>query len=381
MRVISVLTGSRAEYGLLRPVITAIKEHPSLKLHLIVCGMHLSKEFGYSLRCIKEDGFEVSAKVKMNPMADTGSSMADSIGRGIIAFTKLTEQSRPDFFIVLGDRHEALAGAVSASYMNIPVAHIHGGDSARAGLDESARHAITKLAHIHFPATRKSAGRIIKMGEDHWRVFVVGSPALDSIVNTNLLSRQELKRKFGIDNKPFILLVQHSVTTEPERAEEQMKETLEAIKEIGLNTIVIYPNSDAGGRDIIRQINAYCESDFIMSFRNLPRNEYLSFLKHASVLVGNSSSGMIESSSYKTPVVNIGIRQEGRQRSHNVIDVDHNKDEIVQAVKTALYDETFRRRVKRCKNPYGDGKAGYNIVNILNEVPINKRLLQKKIVY
>lgn len=382
MKNICVLTGTRAEYGLLKPVMNAIREHLHLELSLIVTGMHLSEEFGYTVDEIIKDGFEITERVEMNPEEDTGFSMAQSTGRGIIGIADALKRIKPNIFFVLGDRIEPLAGVIASAYMNIPIAHIHGGDSARAGLDESVRHAITKFAHIHFPVTEKSAERILKMGEDDWRVFVVGAPGLDTILNTKFLAREEVEEKFNLDlSKPFILLVQHSVTTETEKAGLQIVETLNAIKELGYQTIVIFPNSDAGGRKIIEQIKKYeGRLPFIKSYKNLSHMEYLSLLKYASVMVGNSSSGIIESASFKLPVVNIGTRQEGRERANNVVDVEHNKKEIKKAIKKALSEE-FKEKIKNCVNPYGDGETGERVANILAEINIDKRLLQKKLAY
>jgi len=381
MKKICVLTGTRAEYGLLKPVMKAIKKN-GMELSLIVTGMHLSKEFGYSVNEIIEDGFKIEKRVEMNPKEDTGFSMAQSVGNGINEISKALKEINPDIFLVLGDRIEPLAGTITAAYMNIPIAHIHGGDSARAGLDESVRHAITKFSHIHFPATKKSAERIIKMGENPKNVFIVGAPGLDAIFTTNFLSKAELEKKFNIDlSKPLIIMLQHSVTTEIEKAGKQVQETLEAIKELGYQTIIIYPNSDAGGREIIEQIKKYENLNFIKIYKNLVHDEYLSLLRNASVLVGNSSSGIIESASFKLPVVNIGTRQEGRERSSNVIDAPHDKKLIVKAIEKALLDRSFRNRVKKCKNIYGDGKTGERIAKILNEIKIDKKLLQKKISY
>lgn len=382
MKKICILTGSRAEYGLLKPVIEAVSSHAGLKLHLIAAGMHLSREFGHSATEIKKDGFTVRKYIRMNPPDDTSLGMVKAIGRGIRELGDAFSELRPDALIILGDRIEALAGTIAAGYMNIAIAHIHGGDSAQAGLDESARHAITKFAHIHFPATRKSAERIKKMGEEPWRIHVVGAPALDTILNVPLLTRDELAGKYRLPpNEPYILVVQHSVSTSPEKAGMQIVETLEAIKKLSLRTIIIYPNSDAGGREIIGHIKCNLNIKFISAYRNLPHTVYLSLLKYASALVGNSSSGIIESSSFKIPVVNIGDRQKGRERSTNVLDCRHDRSAIKRAIERCLYDKGFMKKVKRCRNPYGEGKAGQKIADILNTIEINKKLIEKKLSY
>ncbi|MFC1927489.1 UDP-N-acetylglucosamine 2-epimerase [Chloroflexota bacterium] len=381
-RKVAVLTGTRAEYGILYPVLKAIEQHPKLQLLLIATGMHLSREFGYTVEELEKDGFRIDAKVDMLLSDDTVAAMSKSIGIGIIGLSQTWEEMGPDMIVVLGDRVEPLAAAITGAYMNIPVAHIHGGDTGRGGLDESARHAITKFAHIHFPATKKSAERIIGMGEDWWRVHTVGSPALDTILNEPLISPKTIAKKLSLDlSRPVILVVQHPVTTQVKEAPEQMKQTLQAIVGFQYPAIVIYPNSDAGGRRIIDVIKQYESYPFIRTFRSLPHREYLSLMRVASVMVGNSSSGIIDAPSFGLPVVNVGIRQEGRERGKNVIDVAHKKSEIARALKRALSDKKFLAEVKKCENPYGDGKAGPRIAEVLSQVAITPRLLQKKSAY
>ena len=381
MRKVCVVTGTRAEYGLLKPVMEAIKKTKNLKLILIVAGMHLSKEFGYTKKEIIKDGFKIDSEVRMNPQKDTPFSMSISVGKGIVKFSESFKSVKPDIVLVLGDRIEVLAATIASSYMNIPVAHIHGGDVSK-GLYDSTRHAITKFSHVHFPATKKSAERILKMGEDKWRVFVVGAPCLDTILKIKLLKRKEAENKFNLDlSKTIILMLQHSVTTEPEKAGKQAIETLEAIKKFGEQAIIIYPNSDAGGRKMIKQIKKYEKLPFLKVYKNVSYEDYLTLLKYASILVGNSSSGIIESPAFKISVVNIGTRQDGRERSTNVIDVGHERNEIIAAIKKAIHDKKFIERVKKCKNPYGRGNASKKIVKILNGIKIDKKLLQKKITY
>ena len=381
-RRIAVVTGTRAEYGILYPVLKAIETRTELKLALVVTGMHLSHEFGYTVREIENDGFSIEARVDMLLSSDTPAGMAKSIGLGVIGMAQTWEQLKPDIILVLGDRVEPLAAAIAGAYCTIPVAHISGGDATRGGLDEYARHAITKLATIHFATTKKSAERIIKMGEDEWRVHVVGSPALDIILNEPLLSPKKLAERIKLDlSQPLILVVQHPVTTQVDDAPEQMRVTLECIVELGYHTVLIYPNSDAGGRSMIEVIKQYERYPFIKTFKSLPRREYLSLMKVASVMVGNSSSGIVEAPSFGLPVVNVGIRQEGRERGQNVIDVGHDKKEIVRAIRRALKDATFLKQVKKCDSSYGDGKAGVRIAKILSEVELSPALLMKKITY
>ncbi len=382
-RKITVITGTRAEYGLLYPVMRAIQDHPELDLSIIATGMHLSPEHGYTITEIENDGFKVDAAVDMLLSNDTGASMAKSLGIGIIGITQALEQINPDIVLLLGDRDEPFAGAIAASQMNIPVAHLHGGDSTSGGcIDESIRHSITKFAHIHFPATEESAERIKKLGEETWRIHTVGAPGLDTILNTELIPKEQLIKQYSLNtNEPLLITIQHPVTTQPENAASEMRTTLEALSELGMQTILVYPNSDAGGRSMIEVIKEYEHLPFLYTFKSLPHVEYLSLLNIADALVGNSSSGIIEASSFHLPVVNIGIRQEGRQRTDNVIDVAPSKEKIIEAINIDLHDETFKQKVNECVNPYGDGRAGLKIAEVLAGIEIDQKLLQKHITY
>jgi GDP/UDP-N,N'-diacetylbacillosamine 2-epimerase (hydrolysing) len=381
MKKIAVVTGTRAEYGILYPVLKAIAARPELKLSLVVTGMHLSHEFGYTVQEIEKDGFKIDARVDMLLSSDTVGAMAKSVGVGILGMAQVWEQLKPDIILVLGDRIEPLAAVITGAYMNIPIAHIHGGDAC-GNIDNPARHAITKFAHIHFPATGKSAERIIKMGEDEWRVHMVGSPTLDILLKETLLSTRVLSKRLGLDlSRPLILVVQHPVTTQADEAAEQMKVTLEAVQETGYPVVLTYPNSDAGGRRMIEVIKNYEKHPSIKTFKSMPRQEYLGLMKVAGVIVGNSSSGIIEAPSFGLPAVNVGSRQEGRERGKNVIDVGHNKQEILRAIKKALTSQAFLKEVKKCESPYGDGKASQRIAEILSQIEITPRLLQKKMTY
>jgi UDP-hydrolysing UDP-N-acetyl-D-glucosamine 2-epimerase len=307
--------------------------------------------------------------------------MAKSIGECITRIADSLEKIRPDILLVLGDRSEMLAGAIATTYLGIPIAHIHGGDIS-GNVDEPVRHAITKLAHIHFPATKESADRIIKMGEESWRVHIVGAPGLDLALNTKLPKPKKLAKKYGLDlSKPIILAVQHPVVTEAEKAAGQIRETLKAIVELGYKTLLIYPNADAGGRRMIEVIKEYERFPFIETFKSIAHEEYLGLMRLASAMVGNSSSGIIEAPSFGLPVVNIGTRQHGRQRAENIIDVDYDGEEIKKAIQKALFDKEFREKARSCKNVYGDGKAGIRIANILGELQINRKLLDKRMTY
>ena len=381
-RKIAVLTGTRAEYGLLKPVIKAIEAHPQLELQLMVTGMHLQEEHGMSIQQIEKDGFPIISQTPMHPPTDTGWGMAQSVSQGIRGIADELQQLQPDVLLILGDRTEVLAAAIAAIYMNIAVAHIHGGDRSKGGLDESVRHAITKMAHIHFAATPRSAERILKMGERPEHIFTVGAPGLDTILHVPLLSSDQVLDKFSMNSRsPYLLLVQHPVSTFPEESVSQIRTTLAAIAKTQFPCIIVYPNSDAGGQAIIQEIEHWVSNHpQFQAHQNLPHEVYLSAMKHCAALIGNSSSGVIESASFKVPVVNIGIRQEGRERAGNVLDVPHDVNQIYEAIQTSL-GPAFQHQVAQCVSPYGEGKAGEKIADILAEIILDKSLLQKQITY
>jgi len=379
-RKVTVTTGTRAEYGILRPVLTEINSSKKLDLYLIVAGMHLSKKHGLTIREITNNGFKIHAKVKMMPGGDSNFFMSSALGEGIIVFSKIFNNLKPDINLILGDRDEAFASALAASHMNIPNAHIHGGDKTQAGIDEYIRHAITKISNIHFAATKKSRERIIKMGENPKFVFLTGSPSIDEIRNNKITQKMELKSKYRINlGGNEILLVQHPVTTQTNLSELQIKNTLKAINELAYPTIAIAPNSDAGNKAIFNNYKLFSKQhNFFHMFRNLPRSDYLGMLKNCGVLVGNSSSGIVEASYFDTPVVNIGIRQKDREKGASVIDViSGSSSEIYKAIIKAL--ET--KKIGKIKNPkiYGYGKASKKIVKKLEEIKIGPELINKQI--
>ena len=381
MRRIFYLTGTRADYGLFSQALHRIAEHPVLELGLIVTAMHLAPEFGLTVRQVEQDGWSIVARVETLLSGDGGGSMARSIGLGILGLTQALETHRPDVLILLGDRGEMLAGAIAAAHLNIAIAHVHGGEVSGT-IDESVRHAITKLAHIHFASTEENGARIVKMGEDETRVHVVGAPGLDYLRAVEPLSRSEIEADLALDlSQPVLLLTQHPVTTEVEAAAEQMRLTMEAIRAVGVQTVITYPNADSGGRAMIQVLQEYADLDFIRLRRSLGQRRYVSLLRYASAMVGNSSSGIIEAPFFGLPVVNIGSRQQGRQRAENVLDVPHDRSAIEQAIRQALNDPEFIRRARHCTNPYGDGHAGERIAATLATISLDRNLLQKQLTY
>jgi len=309
--------------------------------------------------------------------------MAKSLGIGTASVAEAFESLDPDIVLLLGDRDEALAGALAAAHMNIPVAHIHGGDAMEgAVIDDSIRHAITKFAHIHFPASEKSAERIRKLGEEEWRITVSGAPGLDDVLAGEYEPPQEVVDRYDLNtDKPLVLLVQHPVTTESEKAGRQMAATLDALDSFDIQTVIIYPNSDAGGEEIIDEIDSRSFGDDVKTFQSLPRREYLGLMAAADVLIGNSSSGIIEAPSFGLPVVDIGPRQKGRERAENTVSVPHQTAAIHEAIEQCLNDETFRLQVDQCENPYDYNGAGDRICKTLANIDISDTLLKKKLTY
>jgi UDP-hydrolysing UDP-N-acetyl-D-glucosamine 2-epimerase len=309
---------------------------------------------------------------------DSKESMAAFTGDCIARLSRKVSEIRPDFILLLGDRGEMLAGAVAGAYMSIPVAHIHGGEISST-VDDHVRNAITMLASVHFPATRRSAERIVAMGEDPDRVFPAGAPGLDVIFDQPPVMPEEIGRRYGQDlQRPFVLVVQHAVTMESDAAAGQIRETLEAIVGLGLPAIVVYPNADAGGREMIGVIREYERYPGIRAFRNIPHRDFISLMRMAGVMVGNSSSGIVEAPALRLPAVNVGSRQRGREAAENVINAGYDRDEIARAIRTTMNDRLFRAKVDRCVSPYGNGGAGRKIADVLSTIVIDRDLLQKR---
>lgn len=371
MKKICVITGTRAEYGILKPVLCAIQDSEKLELQLIVTGMHLMPEYGETWKRIEEDGFRIDAKVPCDK-DDTNEGTAKAISQVISGVADALSRLKPDVFFVPCDRFEMMGSAIAGFYTRQCVAHLHGGERS-ATFDDSARHAISKLSHIHFCSTKKSGERLEKLGEDKDRIHVVGAPALDTILNANLASKTELEKRFGFDFKGVLVVIQHPL--DAENAGNEMAYTLDAIKRLKKDTIIMYPNNDAGGKKIIEKIKEVQELPFVRTFKSLKFEEYLSLLKHASVMVGNSSSAIIEAPAFGTPVVNIGDRQKNRERAASTIDVPYDTDKIVEAIDTAI------GKTDKAESIYGDGTASKKIIKVLEEIDINKDLLNKQITY
>ncbi|MBI4423407.1 MAG: UDP-N-acetylglucosamine 2-epimerase (hydrolyzing) [Elusimicrobia bacterium] len=361
----------------MRRALETIRRTPGLELRLIVTGMHLSPQFGLTLREVEASRIPIAAKVDMLLASDGGAAMARGIGLALIGMTQALEAWRPDLLLVLGDRGEMLAGALAAVHMNIPVAHVHGGDLSGT-VDENVRHAISKLSHIHLAATPGAAGRLRRMGEDPRLVFCVGAPGLDDILRSPIPPRGTVCRRHGIPAaEPYFLIVQHPVVQEAAAGARQLEETLAAVVPLGRRLVICLPNADAGHSRMREVLKAYRGSRSIHLFDNLPRADYLGLLAGAEVLVGNSSSGIIEAASLGTPVVNVGTRQALRERNPNVLDAGHDRRLIGKAVRKALHDPRFRRITARRRNAFGDGRASERIARVLRTVALGGTLLSK----
>ena len=376
---ILVTTGTRAEYGILRPLLRELENNSKIELILVVTGSHLSKKYGYTINEIKKDGFKINAKVKIIPKTLDKKNLTKEIGNGIIQFTKIFSKFEPDINIVFDDRDEMFASAVAAAHMNIINAHIAGGDKS-GGIDEYNRHAITKLSNIHFTNTKRSKERIIKMGENPKFIFNTGSLAMDEIkknISTKIDIEKRLKMKITGNE---IILIQHPVTTQLQMVEKQIDIMLNSIKNLKKPTIIISPNSDAKSNLIQQKVEEFRKKyDFVNYYLNLPRNDFLGLLKYCGILVGNSSSGIAEASYFSIPVINIGIRQFGRERGKKIIEIeDFNCKEIEKNIRNSLKKKNEHKLIKN--TVYGDGNAAKRIVKIL-EKPIPKNIIQKYISY
>jgi UDP-N-acetylglucosamine 2-epimerase (non-hydrolysing)/GDP/UDP-N,N'-diacetylbacillosamine 2-epimerase (hydrolysing) len=352
-----------------------MKEDPFFDIYLVVTGICLLDLHGKDVNYIENDGFVINAKIPMfkegNP--DTGAEMVRSMARVLEGVTNELEASKPDLVLSGFDIGGNFAVTIAAAHMNIPVAHIQGGE-VTGSIDESIRHAMSKFSHIHFPATQDAKNRLIRLGENPKDIYVTGCPSIDILVNTPYLPKEELEKEFDVDfSKPFLLMIQHPVTTEAKSSLDQIKETIQAIKSKGVQAIVLLPNNDAGHTDIIDEI----KNSGLKWLPSLSTIKFVNLYRNAWALIGNSSSGIHETPSLKIPAINIGNRQMGRERAANVIDVPNDQLFIEKAIEKALFDEDFRRFVREIENPYGVGNSAETIVNLLKKIDLKQVSIQK----
>ncbi len=376
-RKIFVVIERRADYSRYRPILQKMKVDPFFDIYLVVTGLCLLDIHGKDVNYIKDDGFEINSQINMfkRNSPDTGGEMVRSMARVMSSLVDELEKAKPDIVLSGFDIGANMAVTIAAAHMNIPVAHIQGGE-VTGSIDESIRHAMSKFAHIHFPATQLSKQRLIRMGENPNNIYVVGCPSIDVIREVPSIGTEKLEKYFNINfGKPVLLMIQHPVTTEAEDSFLQIKETVDAIRELDIQTVALLPNNDAGYSKIID----YLKKSGIKWYPSLPTEIFINLYRNVNALIGNSSSGIHETPTMKIPAINIGNRQQGRERSVNVIDVAHEKDAIVNGINKALNDASFLKMIKSVKNPYGEGESAKKIVSILKTVSFDN-LIQKKFV-
>ena len=381
MKRIGIMTGTRAEYGLLKPLMQEINKDNDLELYLIVSGMHLSPEFGMTYQEIEEDGFEINAKVEMLLSSDSPAGISKSIGLGVIGFADEFQRADLDMLILLGDRYEALSAAICAMVMRIPIAHLHGGALTEGAIDEGIRHSITKMSYLHFTSTEQYRNRVIQLGENPERVFYVGALGVENIKKINLMTKEELERSihFEIDENT-VVVTYHPVTLENNTVEEQFLNLLKVLdRNPKIRMIFTKANADTNGRIVNELIDKYAaqNSERACAFMSLGQKRYLSALKYCRIVIGNSSSGIIEAPSFGKPIINIGDRQKGRICADSVINCGYTQQEIQQAMETALTEE-FENKARNCRNPYEKENTAANIISVIKDYLLNDKIKLKK---
>ncbi len=384
-----VFTGNRAEYGLQLPVVKSLNESKKIDCLLMVSGSHLDKKFGETISQIKTDKLRIADKIKLNNLYNSRLQTPNLIGQAIIKISKSIYSQKPDIFLVNADRFETFAATIASTQLSIPTFHIEGGDTTEGGaLDDSVRHAITKLSHIHFATNNSSYQNIINSGEEKWRVHNVGLPINDMIYNKDFADFETLQKKFNIDKKkPLLILTQHSVTTEPHNSKNQIKITLLAIKyfidKYNCQVVATYPNNDVGSSDIIFELEKFKrENKNFYLFKSLGNYFYHSLMNLRKimnvVIVGNSSSGIKEAIAFKCPTLNIGSRQNGRLKPKNVIDVDYNFLKICSKLKIIIFSKNLKKQLLKFRNPYYKKSTGYRITKVIENIKLDAKILKKK---
>lgn len=381
MRTVAVVTVGRSDYGIYQPVLAEMAKRRGLRPVIVAGGMHLSPLFGSTVTEIEKDGYEIAARVDMQVNGDTADDIARAIGLGVIGFGEALCRIRPDITLLLGDRYEMFAAAAAAAPLQRPLAHLHGGEATQGAFDDSLRHAITKLSHLHFVSTADYARRVRQLGEPVDRVFVSGAPALDHLRTFEAMSDADVAATAGIDpTEPFVIVTYHPVTLAPDLGRAGLRGLLDALDSLSMPAVITFPNADAGGREFIEALRAFAATRPRMHLLpSLGTRLYFTLLSRAAAMAGNSSSGIIEAASFRLPVVNIGPRQDGRVRARNVIDTPTTAPAISAALSRAL-SQQFRASLTGLTNPYGDGHAAARIADVLESVPLGPDILVKRFV-
>lgn len=380
------ITGIRSEYDILYPVIDTLRKDKENEVKLVVCGAHLSKFHGWTIKEIEKDGFKIADKIPYLLMTNSKTQRPKGVGTLVSALAQAAQKLKPDFLIVVGDREESIAAALVGNYMDIPVAHLSGGDTVYGNSDDSIRHAVSKLAHIHFVFAKEHGEMLKRMGEENFRIFNVGSPAIDRIVACPRLDLKTISAKlnFDLNDGNYIVLIKHPLSSEQVNSYRQIKLTLKALEELGsekgLKTVGIYPNTDPGSLDIVKAIQEFKDSKYIKFYKNLERNIFVNLVRHTLAVAGNSSMAILEAPFFRLPAVNIGNRQRGRINCGNVIFVKYQKEEIKRQIKKSCYDAAYRRHVRSLKNIFGHGGSAKKIAGIFKRVNFrDKKWLIKKL--
>jgi GDP/UDP-N,N'-diacetylbacillosamine 2-epimerase (hydrolysing) len=383
MKKLSILTATRADYGLLKPIIEKLINVTEFDVRVVVTGAHLSPEFGLTYKEIEKDGIAIDEKVEMLLSADTPAAISKSMGLAMIGFSDYFERLKPDMLIVLGDRYETLAVCTVAMNQRIPIAHLYGGETTEGAVDESIRHAITKLSYLHFTSTEEYRKRVIQLGEQPDRVFTVGAVGIENILNQNLMAKRKLAESINFNlDKPYAMVTFHPVTLEDDNSANQFQALLNVCKRYqNLNFIFTKANADANGRIINKMIDAYIEeNDNAIAFTSLGMTRYLSALKYCALVIGNSSSGLLEAPSFGIPTINIGDRQKGRLKADSIINCEPRLEDMEKAIDLAL-TEDFKDKAMKTVNPYGDGNTSEKVVATLRNSLLKSRIMLKKIFY
>src|ERR1017187_3713166 len=377
-RKIAVVTTSRADYSHLYWPLHDLSRHPDVDLKLIAMGPHLSPEFGHTIHEIERDGLEIAARIECLLSSDTDVGMAKTIGVATLSLADCLGQIRPDLILLIADRYEMLAPAAVALALRIPIAHIEGGEISEGAIDNAVRHALTKMSHVHFTSTFEARARVISMGEEEWRVHRAGAPSMDHLRRNTLFTREQLEAQLHIDlNQQSVVVAYHPVTIVRDTTQEA-DALFAALLEVQGQILFCYPNADAGSRELIKRTEQFLEQrPDARVFVNLGAVTYWSLLRQADVMIGNSSSGIMETPSFALPTVNVGMRQQGRERARNILDAEPEKADILAKVEIAR-SEPFRHSLEGMQNPYGDGTASEKIVSVLTSVPLGEELLVKK---
>jgi UDP-hydrolysing UDP-N-acetyl-D-glucosamine 2-epimerase len=376
-RTIAVVTSSRADYSHLYWPLKDLAAHPDVDLKLIVLAAHLSPEFGCTVQEIEHDGFAIAARIECLLSSDSDVGMAKTLGLAVLGLTDVLAQMRPDLMLLIADRYEMLAPASVALTLRIPVAHIEGGEVSEGAIDDAVRNALTKMAHLHFTSTHAARERVIRMGEEPWRVLRAGAPSLDHVRRSTLLTREQLQTSLQIELKPKLTFVAYHPVTLLQDTTSEAHALFASLEQMPGQIIFCYPNADAGSHSLMQRAHSFCQArNDAHVFVNLSPDTYWSLLREATLLLGNSSSGIMEAASFVLPVVNIGLRQYGRERARNVLDALPSVESILEQISFAE-SAVFQKSIQGMENPYGDGHASERIVDVLTTVPLDT-LLRKR---